>query len=93
MATHKMSNFWRLSLVSLSVVCAGGAQAQVTNEPNWTQYNVPPVSSPPSDGRSAALTFRARADQWIEYLACGRENDFLQSTVDGNFVDDSLLVS
>lgn len=67
--------------VGLSLIVARPAPAHAV-EPDWTQYNIqfPP---PPADGNAAALSFSQRANTWLENLACGQENSFLETTLFG----------
>jgi hypothetical protein len=65
-----------LSFASISATHAAGFQ-----EPDWSQYSIPPWATP-ADGLGAAATTAVRARVQIEYLACAEENH-LMSVLNG----------
>jgi hypothetical protein len=76
--------FLALTLSGALLLLAVRAVPAHAVEPDWTPYNVPPITTPPPpDGSTAAETFAERANQWTEYIACGEENSFLGATQSG----------
>ena len=71
-----------LILVLLSLIGVGAIHASAFQEPNWSQYSIPPYSATPNDGRSAMETVVGRARAQIGYLACAEENK-LMSVLNG----------